>query len=76
MNIVIVLKEIVCTWPHFYEFDLIGERCEKNDDFQKEKQYIEGYTRFVMGAMFMKIIILKKRNSVCEVQNFLNGEIS
>ena len=47
----------------FHEFDLIGERCEKNDDFQKEKQYIEGYTRFVMGAMFMKIIILLKKKS-------------
>ena len=45
----------------FHEFDLIGERCEKNDDFQKEKQHIEGYTRFVMGAMFMKIIILLKK---------------
>ena len=45
----------------FHVFDLIGERCEKNDDFQKDKQHIEGYTRFVMGAMFMKIIILLKK---------------
>ena len=53
-------------WSHMatcHEFDLIGERCEKNDDFQKEKQHIEGYTRFVMGAMFMKIIILLKKKS-------------
>ena len=29
----------------FHEFDLIGERCEKNDDFQKEKPHMEGYKR-------------------------------
>ena len=63
---VVILLEEIGRWSHmatFHEFDLIGERCEKNDDFQKEKQYIEGYTRFVMGAMFMKIIILLKKKS-------------
>ena len=50
----------------FHEFDLIGERCEKNDDFQKDKQHIEGYTRFVI---FMKIIILlKKKEKITHVK--------
>ena len=58
-----LMKRNLLHMATFHEFDLIGERCEKNDDFQKEKQHIEGYTRFVMGAMFMKIIILLKKKS-------------
>ena len=62
MKIAISIKEMGRTLLYFHEFDLIGERCEKNDDFQKEKQHIEGYTRFVMETMFMKIIILLAEN--------------
>jgi hypothetical protein len=62
MKIVILWKKLVAhghiSWIWFDRRTM----REEMTIFKKKKQHMEGYKRFFMGAMFMKIIILLKEN--------------